>query len=117
MSDAPLVFRQVVDLLHREQFDRCVELHPMPRTSRGFSARDQFLSMVFAQLTYREGLRDIEVCLRIIADTHQSFRVSRSWRRGRDRGRENGNMKQGIGGQPLAAASFVSLVTALDIIS
>ena len=36
----------------------------MPRASRSFSARDQFLCMLFAQLTYRESLRDIEACLR-----------------------------------------------------
>ena len=35
----------------------------MPRSSRTFSARDQWLCMVFAQLTFREGLRDIEACL------------------------------------------------------
>ena len=51
-------------MIHREQFDRCINLHPMPRTSRGMSARDQFLAMLFAQLTYRESLRDIEACLR-----------------------------------------------------
>lgn len=36
----------------------------MPRASKSFSARDQFLCMLFAQLTYRESLRDIEACLR-----------------------------------------------------
>ena len=35
----------------------------MPRKSKGFSARDQFLCMAFAQLTFRESLRDIEACL------------------------------------------------------
>lgn len=51
-------------MIHREQFDRCMNLHPMPRASRGISARDQFLAMLFAQLTFRESLRDIEACLR-----------------------------------------------------
>lgn len=36
----------------------------MPRAHRAFSARDQFLSMAFAQITYRDSLRDIESCLR-----------------------------------------------------
>jgi hypothetical protein len=36
----------------------------MPRVSKTFSARDQFLCMLFAQLTYRESLRDVEACLR-----------------------------------------------------
>ncbi len=52
-----------MDTLHREQFERCVARYPMPRQSRGFSARDQFLSMAFAQVTFRESLRDIEACL------------------------------------------------------
>jgi hypothetical protein len=37
---------------------------PMPRTGRSFSARDQLLCMVFARLTFRESLRDVELCLR-----------------------------------------------------
>jgi len=52
-----------MDTLHREQFERCVNRYPMPRESRSFSARDQFLSMAFAQMTFRESLRDIEACL------------------------------------------------------
>ncbi|MFA5257411.1 MAG: DUF4372 domain-containing protein, partial [Opitutales bacterium] len=42
----------------------CVERYPMPRKTRTMSARDQFLCMTFAQMTYRESLRDIEACLR-----------------------------------------------------
>lgn len=64
MNEGRLIFTQVSDMIHREQFDRCIDLHPMPRASRGMSARDQFLAMLFAQLTYRESLRDIEACLR-----------------------------------------------------
>jgi len=64
MSDTALVFSQVMDGLHREQFDRCIRRYPGKRSSRGFSARDQFLCMAFAQLTFRESLRDIEACLR-----------------------------------------------------
>jgi len=63
MNLGRLVFTQIVDLVHREQFDRCVSKHPMPRKSKGFTARDQFLCMAFAQLTFRESLRDIEACL------------------------------------------------------
>jgi hypothetical protein len=63
MSGERLVFSQVTDFLHREQFERCVEHYPMPRKSRTMSARDQFLCMAFAQMTYRESLRDIEACL------------------------------------------------------
>ena len=64
MNDGRLVFTQVMDLVHREEFDRCLKLYPMTRASRSFSGRDQFLSMAFAQMTFREGLRDIEACLR-----------------------------------------------------
>lgn len=64
MNEGRLVFSQVIDLLHREQFDRCLTRYPMSRKSRGFSGRDQFLCMAFAQMTFREGLRDIEACLR-----------------------------------------------------
>ena len=60
MNSGSLVFSQMVGLVHREQFDRCVSMYPMRRASRSFSARDQFLCMVFAQLTFRESLRDIE---------------------------------------------------------
>lgn len=64
MNEGRLIFAQVLDMIHREQFDRCINLYPMPRASRSMTARDQFLSMAFAQITFREGLRDIEACLR-----------------------------------------------------
>ena len=63
MNEGRLIFTQVSDVLDRKQFERCVNRHPMPRSSRGMSARDQFLAMIFAQLTFRESLRDIEACL------------------------------------------------------
>jgi len=64
MNDGRLIFSQVMDLVHREELNRCLEQFPMPRASRSFSARDQFLAMAFAQMTFRESLRDIEACLR-----------------------------------------------------
>ena len=64
MNEGRLIFTQVSDMIHREQFDRCISQYPMPRSSRGMSGRDQFLAMLFAQLTFRESLRDIEACLR-----------------------------------------------------
>jgi hypothetical protein len=64
MNEGRLIFTQVMDMLHREQFERCVSGYPMSRASKSFTARDQFLSMAFAQITFREGLRDIEACLR-----------------------------------------------------
>ena len=64
MNEGRLVFSQIMDLLHREQLESCVDSYPMQRSSRSFSARDQFLCMAFAQITFRESLRDIEACLR-----------------------------------------------------
>lgn len=63
MNIGRTIFSQIVDTLDRKEFQRCVSDYPMPRQSRGFSARDQFLSMAFAQITFRESLRDIEACL------------------------------------------------------
>lgn len=63
MNQGRLIFSQITDVFHRAQFQRCVAKYPMPRTSKGFYARDQFLTMVFAQLTYRSSLRDVEACL------------------------------------------------------
>ncbi len=63
MNQGKLVFSQIVDLVHPQQFARCASKYPMPRASKTFSAWDQFLCMLFAQLTFRESLRDIEACL------------------------------------------------------
>lgn len=63
MNAGKLVFTQVTDILDPKQLSRCVDRYPMPRASKGMSARDQFLSMIFAQMTFRESLRDIEACL------------------------------------------------------
>jgi Transposase DDE domain/Domain of unknown function (DUF4372) len=57
------VFSQITAPLYQAEFSRCVELFPMPRSSRSFSAYDHFLALCFGQLTYRESLRDIVACL------------------------------------------------------
>jgi Transposase DDE domain/Domain of unknown function (DUF4372) len=49
--------------LHPQEFTRCVQRFPAPRRPRGLSAYDHFLALCFAQLTGREGLRDLVVCL------------------------------------------------------
>lgn len=64
MNTGRLVFTQVTDVLDPKQLTRCVDSYPMPRASKGMPARDQFLAMAFAQITFRESLRDIEACLR-----------------------------------------------------
>ncbi|MCB1120126.1 MAG: IS4 family transposase [Verrucomicrobiae bacterium] len=63
MNFGKIVFSQILELIHPQQFHRCVNRYPMKRTSRSFSAWDQFLCMTFAQITFRESLRDIEACL------------------------------------------------------
>ena len=59
-----LVFAQVMDFLPPHTFRRCVARYPSSYPTKTFSHLDQYLSMAFAQLTFRESLRDIEVCLR-----------------------------------------------------
>lgn len=57
------VFSQVMSTLHPQAFSRCAALHPLRRPPRGLSVYDHFLALCFAQLTYRESLRDLEACL------------------------------------------------------
>jgi Domain of unknown function (DUF4372)/Transposase DDE domain len=58
------VFSQLVDFLPSYQFQLCVDRYQGNRYVKDFSCWDQFLCLAFAQLTYRESLRDIEACLR-----------------------------------------------------
>ena len=64
------------------EFHKCVARYRGDKKWRGFSCWDQFLCLTFAQLTYRESLRDIEACLRSVESKlyHAGFRgkVSRS---------------------------------------
>ena len=82
MFDGPFVFTQLLEFLPRREFDACISKYRGGRRPRGFSCRDQFLCLAFAQLTYRESLRDIETCLRALGPKlyHAGFRgqVSRS---------------------------------------
>ena len=59
-----MVFAQLMDWIHPQTFRRIVVRHCGDYKVQSFSCWDQFLCMAFAQLTYRESLRDIEVCLR-----------------------------------------------------
>ena len=63
MPGSSPVFAQVMGALHPQEFARCMERFPPPRRPRGLSAYDHFLALCFAQLTGREGLRDLVVCL------------------------------------------------------
>ena len=61
------VFSQIMDHLPAYEFQKCVARYRGDSHLRGFSCLDQYLAMAFAQLTYRESLRDIEACLRSVA--------------------------------------------------
>ena len=76
-----MVFAQFMEILPRHEFNTCVRRYILAHTEgddrlRGFSCRDQFLCLAFAQLTFRESLRDIETCLRAVGPKldHAGFR-------------------------------------------
>lgn len=97
-KEARTVFSQLMDWLPKRQFDTCVRRYQGNRWVKRFSCWEQFLTMAFAQLTYRESLRDIETCLRALQPKlyHAGFRTKvarstiadanekRSWRIYRD---------------------------------
>jgi len=64
MHAGKLVFAQLTDLIHPEQFRRCVRRYNGEYKVKTFSCWNQFLCMAFGQLTFRESLRDVETCLR-----------------------------------------------------
>src|ERR1017187_9293147 len=64
MYAGKLVFAQLTDLIHPEQFRRCVRRYDGDYKVKSFSCWNQFLCMAFGQLTFRESLRDVETCLR-----------------------------------------------------
>src|SRR5271157_5399629 len=64
MPAGKLIFSQLTDWIHPEQFRRCVNRYDGNYKVYNFLCWDQFLAMSFAQITYRQSLADIEVCLR-----------------------------------------------------
>jgi hypothetical protein len=64
MNSGKTVFSQVMEFLPLHEFRKCVNRYDGEYKVKSFSCMDQFLCMAFAQLTYRESLRDIESCLR-----------------------------------------------------
>jgi hypothetical protein len=66
MNEGRTVFAQLMDELPKYEFDKCVRRYRGDHRVRTLSAYEQFLVMGFAQLTYRESLRDIETCLRAL---------------------------------------------------
>jgi len=82
MYEGQIVFSQLIELLPTYEFRKCVERYQGNYYVKSFSCWDQFLCMVFAQLTYRESLRDIESCLKSLKNKlyHMGIRgrISRS---------------------------------------
>lgn len=82
MNTGKTVFSQVMDFLPMHEFRKCIQRYEGNYKVKSFSCFDQFLCMAFAQLTYRESLRDIEVCLRSMREKlyHMGIRgkISRS---------------------------------------
>ena len=82
MNQGRTVFSQLISFLPDREFRRCVERYQGDLRLRGFSCWNQYLAMAFAQLTYRESLRDIEACLHSLQGKlyHLGFRgkVARS---------------------------------------
>ena len=64
MNTGRTIFSQLMDFLPIHEFRQCVEHYRGNYKIQSFSCWDQFLCLAFAQLTYRESLRDIQVCLR-----------------------------------------------------
>ena len=82
MNTETTVFSQLIDFLPIKQFRKCVDRYQGNYGIKNFSCWDQFLCMAFAQLTYRESLRDIETCMRALQNKlyHMGIRgkISRS---------------------------------------
>ena len=78
MNLGKFVFAQVMEHLPLHVFHRCVVRYSGEHKVKWFSCLDQYLCMAFAQLTYRESLRDIEACLRVQSSKlyHLGFRSS-----------------------------------------
>ena len=64
MNEGKLVFAQIMQHLPLTTFRRCVARYGGEYKVKTFSCLDQYLCMAFAQLTYRESVRDLEACLR-----------------------------------------------------
>jgi len=68
MNQGKSIFSQIMDFLPKHKFRQCVNRYGGNYRVRSFTCFDQFMCMAFAQLTYRESLRDIECCLRAMRE-------------------------------------------------
>ena len=76
MNSGRTLFAQLMDFVSPYEFRKCVDRYPGHYKVQRFTCWDQFLCMAFAQLTYRESLRDIQACLRVAQPKlyHMGFR-------------------------------------------
>ncbi len=76
MNTDRIIFSQIMDFIPKHQFNQCIRRYRGNYRLRTFSCFDQFLCMAFAQLTFKESLRDIETCLRAMEPKlyHAGFR-------------------------------------------
>lgn len=68
MNSGRTIFAQLFDFVSKHDFNKAVEKYKGNYKAYGFSCWEQYLTMCFAQLTYRESLRDIEVCLQAMSE-------------------------------------------------
>ena len=73
MNSEQTIFSQLMDFIPYYEFRKCVEHYKGNYKIKSFSCWDQFLCMAFAQLTFRESLRDIQACLR--ASQHKLYHM------------------------------------------
>src|SRR5207245_5789630 len=83
MKNGRTIFSQLIEYLPNEEFQKCVSRYRGDYYVKKFSCWDESLSMAFAQLTYRDGLWDIQSCLQSVGSKtyHMDFRSKRYCRR------------------------------------
>ena len=76
MNSGQTIFSQLMEFIPTYEFRQCVKRYNGNYKVKSFSCWNQFLTMAFAQLTYRESLRDIQACLRVAQNKlyHMGFR-------------------------------------------
>jgi hypothetical protein len=80
MNPGRTVFAQLIEHLPHKEFHKCVARYRGDHYAKNFSCWDQYLAMAFAQLTYRESLRDIETCLGAVGASCTTWVFAAVWR-------------------------------------
>src|SRR5262249_3805108 len=128
MYSGQFVLSQLLDWIHPQQFHRCVQRYGGDYKVRHFSTWQQFVCLVFAQLTWRESLRDIEACLNARAQAlyHLGIRgpihrstladalAARDWRIFADLAQQLIGQARGLYAQEALALDLEQTIYALD---